>query len=180
VNASVDSASIVEQSDDARPLFFPVSTTKLVVLSVLSFGLYELFWFYKNWCLVRERERSNIQPFWRAFFGYFFCYSLFDKVQDEGYRLNDLPSLHAGLLAAGWIICNLLWKLPDPYWLVCFAAVLFIVPVQRLATRINISVAPNHDRNTKFTPWNWAIVAVGGIILALDFVVLFVLPADPK
>ncbi len=62
------------------PLYFPVSLLKLVIMSVVTAGIYEIYWMYKNWALVREREKLDIRPFWRAFFGFFFCYSLFKRV----------------------------------------------------------------------------------------------------
>ncbi len=37
------------------PIFFPASRTKLLVMSLCTFGLYEYYWFYKNWKLVRDR-----------------------------------------------------------------------------------------------------------------------------
>ena len=66
------------------PLYFPVSPLKLIVLSVCTFGLYKFYWFYKNWCLIKERESSlsmqigfrdsGIMPFWRALFTVLYCY----------------------------------------------------------------------------------------------------------
>ena len=71
--SSSDSPFTVVPSDPESAPFFAVSVPKLILLSTCTSGLYELFWFYKNWRLVREREDSDILPFWRAFFGFFFC-----------------------------------------------------------------------------------------------------------
>jgi Domain of unknown function (DUF4234) len=162
----------------AEPLFFPVSAVKLVVLSIFTLGIYEFYWFYKNWGLIRKRGNSDISPFWRTFFGYFFCYALFAQVRDQQNKLAGSKPLPAGPLAAGWIILNLLWRLPDPYWLVCFAAVLFLVPVQLAAERINAAVAPGHDRNARFTGWNWVGIAVGVAMLVLVLVGTFLVGDD--
>jgi len=35
-----------------RPYFFTPSTLKFVLMSVCTFGIYELYWFYKNWTLM--------------------------------------------------------------------------------------------------------------------------------
>jgi hypothetical protein len=61
----------------SRPIYFPVSPLKLVVLATCTFGLYEIYWFYRHWGVVRERHNSGIVPFARAFFAPLFCYSLF-------------------------------------------------------------------------------------------------------
>ena len=60
--------------DNSNPLF-AVGTAKVVVMSICTFGIYHLYWFYRNWNLIRARDRSDIMPFWRAFFGIFWCYS---------------------------------------------------------------------------------------------------------
>ena len=45
-----------------------ISTTKLIVMSLFSLGLYHLYWFYKQWKLARDRTGENLSPFSRAFF----------------------------------------------------------------------------------------------------------------
>src|SRR5690349_17919588 len=60
-----------------QPAFFPVSPVKLVVMSTFTFGIYELYWFYRNWKLIKQRTGASITPFWRAFFGILFCYQCF-------------------------------------------------------------------------------------------------------
>ena len=138
------------------PLFFPVPVTKFVVMSLATAGLYELYWLYRNWCLVRDRERTDIWPFWRAFFGYFFIYPLLARIYDQQPR-----SRTPVLLAVGWIGLNLLWRLPDPYWFVSFLSLFLLLPAQLVANRRNAKAAPDHDRNERFTPWNWVAVVLG-------------------
>ena len=170
--SATDSPTTVTTSGNSAP-FFPVSVSKLITLSLFTLGVYELFWFYKNWRLVREREHSRILPFWRAFFGIFFCYAMFKQVRDFPVQTVSNEDLPAGALAAGWIITTLLWRLPDPYWLICFTSFVFMIPVQATAIRINEAVAPGHDRNAKFTPMNWVTIVVGGLVLILALIGMF-------
>ncbi|MFC5436046.1 hypothetical protein ACFPME_05715 [Rhodanobacter umsongensis] len=157
-------------------VFFPVSVVKLLVLSLCTFGLYEIYWFYKNWQLVKRRENSNIIPVMRSLFGVLFCYSLFEKVSDQAKNAGT-GSIAAGLLAAGWIVLTILWRLPDPYWLVTFLAVLFMLPVQQAINAINSQAAPGHDPNRTFSGWNIAAVIIGGLFFVLALVGIF-LPAE--
>jgi hypothetical protein len=152
------------QITEAAPMYFPVSLTKLVVMSFCTFGLYEIYWFYKNWSLINQREDKNIMPALRTFFAGVFCYSFFTRIQETA-EAQELPiSLASGFLASGWIIFTLLWRLPDPYWLVTFLAVFFLLPVQSAINDINRSTNPQHNPNSCFTGWNIA-TAVTGIIL---------------
>jgi hypothetical protein len=136
-----------------QPSCFPVSLLKLTVMSIATFGIYELYWFYKNWKLIKQREKIKIAPFWRAFFAYFFCYQCFSDIRAQATSLDLQQSLSAGLLAVGWIITSLLWKLPDPYWVVSWFSFVFILPVQARANRINARITPDHDSNRSFTAW---------------------------
>lgn len=158
---------LIPDSANPEPPFFAVSTFKLVVLSTCSLSLYEIYWFYKNWQLVRARERPNILPFWRAIFAYFYCYALFKSIRECATSLG-VSSIHAGALATSWIVTTLLWKLPDPYWLASFLAIIFLIPVQVAVNRINVCVAPDHDENSTFSKWNWLTVIIGGTLLILS------------
>ena len=150
-----------------REMYFSVSPLKLVIMSICTFGIYELYWYYKNWCLVKKRNMLYIMPFWRAFFAYFFCYSLFKRMRDTSESQKSKKSIAAGPLATGWIVTTILWKLPDPYWLVTYFAVLFILPIQLVVNEINQIASPKHRHNRNFTGWNLAGILIGGPLFLL-------------
>ena len=159
---------IAENTEKGKvAIYFAVSPLKLVVMSVCTMGIYELYWFYKNWVLIKDREKIDIMPFWRSFFAYFFCYSFFKKVQASAVAVSLDKPITPGLLATGWIIITVLWKLPDPFWLITYFAVIFLLPIQAMVNDINKIVAPTHDRNRRFTGWNIFGVIVGGLFFIL-------------
>jgi hypothetical protein len=160
---------------DRQLPFFDVSLPKLAVLSVCSLGIYEMYWFYKNWQIVRARERSDISPLWRAGLGFIFCYAMFKRVREYDAQTGGSAALPAGALAAGWIVVTCLWQLPDRYSLAANLSCLFMLPVQAAANRIN-GIADPRDRNTRFTLWNWLTVALGGTVLVLDALGVFAVP----
>lgn len=150
-----------------QPLFFPVSPLKLVVMSTVTLGIYELYWFYKNWKLIKQRKDSDIEPFWRAFFGVFFCYSCFKEVKEvAASRSVPFPS-SPGLLAVIWIGLTLSWRLPEPYFFLNLLTPLVLVPIQSVVNRLNTVVAPNHNTNARFSGWNIFGTVVFGILLML-------------
>jgi hypothetical protein len=57
--------------------------------------------------------------------------------------------------------------LPEPYFLIGFLAPLLLVPAQQHVNRINALVAPDHDKNTRLSGWNWLMVVAGGIFFGL-------------
>lgn len=151
----------------AATLFFATSKTKLVVMSLCTFGIYDVYWFYKNWKFVKEAEQLQIQPFWRAFFAFFFCNGIFKNVQQYAMR-SDVPANYSpGWLTFAFIAINIMWRLPDPVWLVSCLAFLPLLPVQGVINAINAKQHPTHRINDRFTGWNIAGIVFGVIWFAL-------------
>lgn len=155
------------------PIYFAVSTLKLVSLSLCTFGLYELYWFYKNWQLERGRTDKHIRPFWRTFFVIFWCYSLFRGIVATNTSTGISRGGGAGLLATLYILSSISWKLPDPYWLVSFASVVPLLVAPKMVDQINARMAPSAARNGRFSGLNVAALVVGGPLLILVVVTSF-------
>lgn len=161
----------------ALPVFFATTTLKLVLLSLATLGLYQIYWFYQNWRLHRQRTGEKVSPVWRAVFAVFFCYPLFLRIRDYEETSED-SKLLAGPLATAWIVPTLLSRLPDPYWLITFASVFALIPVQSRINQLNAQFAPGHDPNTQFSVWNWLAIVLGLPFLALALVGTFFLPPE--
>jgi hypothetical protein len=136
------------------PPFFAVSVMRLAVMSFFTLGLYEFYWLYRNWQRVRVRQRVDISPFWRAFFGIIFCYACFKRIQDFGAQQDIVDGPPILVLTIGWILTTIFWRLPDPFWLVSLFSFVFLLPVQAYANQINVAKVPAHDPNFRFTAWN--------------------------
>jgi hypothetical protein len=155
-----------------EPLFFAVSPLKLVVMSLCTFGLYEVFWFYWNWKMLKS-QGHDVWPVPRAIFGIFFCHSMFGEIRDRGAAMGIQPRLPSTGYAWGWVIAQLTWRAPGAYGLLFFLSILFMVPVQIHANRINTAAAPGHAPNDRFTLWNWVAVVLGGGMLVLTAIGVF-------
>ena len=160
--------------------FFAVAPWKVLLMCVVTMGLYQVYWFYANWRLVQRRERSEIWPVPRAIFGLFFCNALFQRMRRFGKErgVAGAESFSAGALATTWIIGSLAWRLPAPFTLVGLAAWIALLPVQSYASRVNAHVAPEADRNARLTWLNWIAVVLGGAFFVLVVIGLTVPGAD--
>lgn len=168
--------SAIERSDTAIPVayFFTTSTRKLIWMSICTFGIYELYWFYKNWVLIKERTGQDIMPFWRAFFSAIWAYSCFRHIKTLAVDNHLQVSLPIGFLAVIYFIFGLLWRLPDPYWFVTFLSFLPILPVNSLALSLNKQLISRFQNNEEFTGWNWVGLILGGLFLLLSMVGTFI------
>jgi len=125
------------KTNSANARYYSVSPEKLAVLSIITFNLYLLYWFYKNWQAAEEQEELDISPFWRAFFAPLFADSLFKIIlatsQKQGYKGNYSPLF----LAVVFIIFYIAWKFSDPWWLMAFLAFVPLLPAQKAINFIN-------------------------------------------
>lgn len=98
-----------------EPLFLHISVTKLILMSVASLGLYEAYWIYKNWKYINEREGLGIHPFWRGWFGIFFCHSLLQRIKENEAAGMLTESSFSVQLATGWVILTVLSSFIGPF-----------------------------------------------------------------
>jgi GYF domain 2 len=138
-----------------EPLFLSISVGRLIGMSIATFGIYRMYWMYRNWRYLKDRQVLECRPFWRAWFGVFYVSGLFKLIRAArvpGER--EVASFSAGWLAAGFIVVTLLeWvmsraKNSDGIVLVMllnFASVLFIVPVQNYVNRLHDEMSPKPE-----------------------------------
>jgi hypothetical protein len=167
--------------------FFQTPPWKMALLSVMSLGLYQLFWFHSHWTR-RKTHGEKVSPLARSIFGAFFAYSLFDGVNRQiqqsappGLPLSagaPLQPLSAGLLALGYFALSLLWRLPENLGL--FAGLLSILPLIAAQRRINeLHAALGYDpqEGSRLSGGDVAVLVLGGIFWLLILASLF-MPAQ--
>ncbi len=152
------------------PLFFTPSATKLLVMTVVTFGMYNFYWFYKNWVYVKQRTAQSIMPFWRALFSWLWAYSLFEEINNSAVAYSVGQTLPAGSLAILYFASGFLWKLPDPHWLVGWVGLIPVLYANSVAMAVNLRVDTSQPINTRFSVVNCVAVFIGGVLWALIFV----------
>lgn len=89
--------------------YYPVAQHKFIALWLLTFGVYGIYWFYRNWLYIRERDQSHIMPLARGIFYPLWYYPLFKDLHDDGANRGKacLPPPAAGVvLAVLFLILN--------------------------------------------------------------------------
>lgn len=143
--------------------FYVVPVGKFIFLSVLTFGIYSIYWFAKNWIMIKNQEKSNIWPTARAIFSIFFFSELATKVlksaKDKGYDRNYSPVL----LAIGYFLLGLLFRLPDSLWLLGFVDFLVFIPVLEAMIYNNEKSQNKVGNFEKYSTGEIVSVVLGGI-----------------
>lgn len=179
----------VEAASRITP-FYVVSTTKVAVLSIVTFGMYELYWFWRHWKLHKIDRKLDIWPVPRAVFSIFFAHALNreidHRIQHNGERHRWSPGGWATLYVVTAIGNRLASRLPEDVFsaemalLPAVAAVLSatasLFHAQRAA---NIASGdPQALSNNRFTAANWVWIVLGGLFWLLIGVGLM-LPEEP-
>ncbi len=84
-------------------VYYPVSLTKLYFLSVLTFGIYPVYWFYRNWLYVKTLESSSIMPIARGIFNYVWFYSFYEHLVSDSlnrYEKNTVLAKSTAVILA--------------------------------------------------------------------------------
>jgi len=186
---ATDHTTSAENDSPTVPIvYFGISLTRLVSLSILTLGLYRTYWFYRNWKAIKKAENRNIWPFWRAIFAVFFLHSLFEKISLSA-KSNGYQRLSSHrLLATGYIILLIvlapLAKLIDRAeireWkniilslslLVPFPLLLW--PIQKAINFNNAKLIPNYRPIKTFALGEIIIILIGLASLSLTIVNAF-------
>jgi hypothetical protein len=168
--ATLQAQIVSDSSQPVQPPFFAVSLLKLVVLSTCTFGIYEIYWFWRNWNRIRVNGEPGITPSLRAVFLIFYCYPCFIRIKLAGISRGVIPAPPIGILAICYILTTLSWRLPRALDLISFLSVAFLLPIQSYVNRINAAALPGHDPNSRFGVWNWIATVAGGTLLILAII----------
>jgi hypothetical protein len=164
--------------------YFPVSEGKLITLYIFSFGLYGVYWFYKNWKLQQPTMDKNIFPLLRAIFSIFFTHSLFNRINRSAEHLEQKHKFNANLLATFFVVAVVVGNLLDRVavnisllenlsdnTLIITSLIIFLssayplAAVQATVNRINNDILGY--LNYKYSLWNYLLIAIGTIFWAL-------------
>ena len=162
-------------SRDVQPAYFTVGTLKFCLMTFITGNVYALYWFYRNWKVIRKRQTENIEarkradiwPFWRALFTQFWMFAMGADFKREA-KANDtrlilpvalLGTLNLLLIATGWS--------PGVYGLWWMLVFIPLLPFDRAARRLNGGGHLSVPTAARFSRWNIFGLLIGPFLLGL-------------
>lgn len=144
---------------DTKPYPYVVSNWKLAIMSLFTFGVYNIYWFYKQWKSFNEENNLGhggftlgIYSFFSAISGYF----LFQQVSKNLKEHNNGKGLESGGLAILYFLLSQIW--------------LGFIPLILVQNKINLyweNKLNNRLIRSHFGVWNWIIIV--SVILVFLF-----------
>ncbi|KJY95379.1 DUF3857 domain-containing transglutaminase family protein [Pseudoalteromonas ruthenica] len=80
--------------------YYPVSTVKFCLYSLLTFNIFPFYWCYKNWQYIKQQHNEAVMPIARGFFAWLWYYPLYLRFYQEGKELGTQQYLPPKWLAA--------------------------------------------------------------------------------
>lgn len=155
----LESLSPVADEPVEEVMFHPVAPWKFVLLTLVTFGLYELYWCYRCWKYVKANGRPDIRPFWRAVFAPLWLYSLQKAINPAASKNRVM------LIALVYFVMGLVSNFPDPFWIVSYLTFLPLLYVVREVNDIN--ALPEVRAKSSYSTFGWKH---GLLVLASGFV----------
>ena len=152
--------------------FDTISVKKVVWLSILTFGIYEIIWFYKCWKTLAVKFGHKVSPFWRAIFAGITGFWLFPTISRyvEKFEMETFDGIFFAIL---YLLIGWSYRLPDPLSLLGFASVVIIALAQDKINKVNAQYFPNAPVN-KWSGINTSWAILGGIMLFFVLVGMFI------
>ena len=188
--APPEASIAVTSSDEAE--FYVVAPRKFYLLSVMTFNLYFVYWFYRSWRLVKQRSGESMLPVMRGLFFIFFTHSLFTavdlKIKSLGKDFSWNPTTTATIVVILAITTNIVDRLSaqnigSPLTDFVGIALVPIVPLFLLKAQEAINIAcedPNGASNGQLTLANWTWMVIGGLIWVLFLFGFYLVITEPE
>jgi hypothetical protein len=133
----------------AESRYHVVPVWRFVLMSLLTNGLYQLYWFWKNWSQVKRADGSNIWPLPRAVFGGVTYFMLLTDLNTQLSLRNMHRELSVGL-GVGVLAGSVLRGFPGLYSLLGLSTILFLLPAVTAAN----DLASEASRQAA-AAWRW-------------------------
>lgn len=172
--------------------YYVVAPGKFLALTILTLGLYLVYWFYRQWRSVKERDESSIWPIPRGIFYIFFTHSLFadinETLRDKGISHAWKPGTTATLVVIIALLSSVLGNVSNqnigsPITDIASLAAVPVLAFFALLAQKAANVASgdaNGSGNAVFTGANWVWMILGGLIWALSLFGLYFIVTQPE
>lgn len=161
-NSSQQIEHKTEKIDPKEPPYpYAIPIYKLAILSVSTLGLYEVYWFYKQWKSLKAEKKLDIGAVGRAIFAPFFSFSLFEHISELGTK-----KISARWLGAAYFALVLTNRVPEVGWVFASFSFLPLIPAQNALNAYWDKKYKGKLKKSGFGIWEVIVTVIGvGVIL---------------
>jgi len=119
---------VINDTSDLPGSFQVIEPAKFVILSVMTLGIYPIWWSYKLWRFFKLKDNLDITPVLRAIFSILFLYSLFSRIRNFAEEQGYAKTFSPGWMFTGLLSVSLLSYIPGDFWILGLFSNLFMLP----------------------------------------------------
>lgn len=166
INTAIDTVGLQNEEKNSLdkyldqnifPYPYNISPWKLIIMCLATFGIYEIYWFYRQWKSFNSElklKHGGFTLFILALFSPLTSFTLFKHISESIKQTNNGKGLESGALAILYFVLN--------RFLIGF------LPLLAVQNKINKYWDNKyHSRivRSNFGIWNWIIVLIVGVIM---------------
>lgn len=167
-------------------IYFQKDPKKVALLSFLTLGIYNVYWFYKHWRAVKVSTGINTHPIFSTIFSIFTIYFLFKRITNSAKKHGYNTKFNACLftfifLIPSLIFASMIWFCPITREFVIIEQLLlattimstyFVINnIQRAANFSNEKVLGKKIPKTEMSTME-RILAVFGVLILISYTLL--------
>lgn len=153
--------------DVVAAAYYSPPTLKLAALSLVTLGLYPLYWFWQNWRAIKRETGGTQWPWARALFAPLWSFLCFSDLRDIAVSRRRELAFAPGLLAAVYFLLNLGGRLPGGMGLVSLLTFVPLLPINSLLRRYHREEGVDMQRMDRFGVWHILLLLFGAGFLLL-------------
>lgn len=140
-------------------LYFCIPVQRFVILNILSAGMYQLYWFYRQWHYWAVKHKQAHQSFDREMARIFFVLSILNKIETDkemnavcraDFNGNQLFWLWLGFGVLGALLYRAAGSTTFLHEVLAIGIyildVIFLLPVQRYINKVNAKLGKNYAK----------------------------------
>lgn len=160
-------ATRIATRDVVAAAYYSPPTLKLASLSLVTLGLYPLYWFWQNWRAIKRETGGTQWPWARALFAPLWSFLCFSDLRDIAVSRRRELAFAPGLLAAVYFLLNLGGRLPGGMGLVSLLTFVPLLPINSLLRRYHREEGVDMQRMDRFGVWHILLLLFGAGFLLL-------------
>ena len=160
---------------DAPVMYFDISKKRMVLCSILTSGLYDLYWMYQNWKALKiARKDPNNGPLGQTVFWIFYLYSLFKTIFEDANKVGFKSRYGAGVLFGTYLLTAIIAEsnaFPAfVFWMMILISPFIFFPVMDAIRANNKALDETAVPHRKIMPGEVVLFLIVFLIYGLIFV----------
>lgn len=143
---------------------------QFVLLTLFTFGLYEIRWYYRNWKYLKVHHSLDISPGWRTvglfipILNFVLIIRQFRDIRDYARTAGCQKTFSVTGVFIAYLLMTCLWFLPRPYFLFCLSRVWPLAIVQDVLNEYWRKEQPQLMERRRFSGGQVALLILGGFV----------------